>query len=297
MCLLFCDSIVVVSTIPTLSDKNTHVMRICSPSSSQEQSILWVTDTHLDTSNIATLIDAFKKKAPHAIFITGDIANGNVVNILDLICQQINIPIYFVLGNSDHAYSTQITHVRQDLEKLSQKRGNLHYARTAPIMIQSERHHKTALVGFDGYANSWSVDPELKQNDGNMCQKTIEDAIAQGAKRIIILTHVPPFITDCWYKGKPSTLKQAQHYMSSQSGEIFSKLAKMHPDVTFIVYCGHTHNRSYNAYPLNDPSPKNLSATGNNQRNLLVYVGNKFKNVTSGCYSIQTKTFKPTVFE
>jgi len=68
--------------------------------------ILWITDTHLNASNRDAFINSMKNDTCEAIFITGDIANGNLIETLRAIADRISTPIYFVLGNTDNAYGS-----------------------------------------------------------------------------------------------------------------------------------------------------------------------------------------------
>lgn len=77
-------------------------------------------------------------------------------------------------------------------------------------------------------------------------------------------------------------------------------LANEHPNVTFVVYCGHTHNSSFQAYP-------STAALSDTQRkpNLFVYVGEKFLGGADvfgggnlgGVYAINQNSFLPDSFE
>ena len=217
-----------------------------------EKKIVWITDTHLNAANRDTFINSIKNSPCEAIFITGDIADGDLIETLRITADRITTPIYFVLGNSDNTYGSRTKEVRQNLAALMKEKKSLHYLHDTAIYFEPKNmitDVKTAVVGMDGYADSWNVSETQRKQDLATFQRNVQNAIVQGAKRIVILTHVPPFMTDCWYKGEVTSLKNAPHFSSSQSATLFLDLANEHPNVTFIVYCGHTHNSSSQAYP------------------------------------------------
>lgn len=268
-----------------------------------DKKILWVTDTHLGSSNTDAFVRAIKNNSCEAIFITGDIADGNLVETLRAIADRVTMPIYFVLGNSDNAYGSSTKEIRQNLAVLMKEKTNLHYLHDSPIYFEPRNMItgvKTAVVGMDGYADSWNVSEVQRQEDLATFERNVRNAISKGAKRIVILTHVPPFVTDCWYKGEVATAKNAPHYSSAQSATLFLNLANEHPNVMFVVYSGHTHNSSYQAYP----STAALSDT-KRKPNLFVYVGEKFLDKTdalgngnfAGMYRLDQNRFLPDSFE
>ncbi|MES2607809.1 MAG: metallophosphoesterase [Pseudomonadota bacterium] len=204
-----------------------------------DKKILWVTDTHLKAVNRDTFINSIKNSACEAIFITGDIADSDLIETLRITADHITTPIYFILGNSDNAYGSRTKEIRQSLDTLTKEKKNLHYLHDTAIYFEPKnmiRDVKTAVVGIDGYADSWNVCETQRKLDLATFERNVQNAIAQGAKRIVILTHIPPFMTDCWYKGEVTSLKNAPHFSSSQSATLFLNLANEHPKVTFIVY-------------------------------------------------------------
>ncbi len=208
-----------------------------------------------------------------------------------------------MLGNSDNAYGRSTKEIRQNLAILMKEKTNLHYLHDTAVYFEPRNMItgvKTAVVGMDGYADSWNVSEVQRQEDLATFERNVRNAISKGAKRIVILTHVPPFMTDCWYKGEVTTAKNAPHYSSAESATLFLKLANEHPNVTFVVYCGHTHSSSYQSYP-------SIAALSDAKRkpNLLVYVGEKFLDKTdalgngnfAGMYRLDQNSFLPDSFE
>ena len=294
-------ALLIIACVPTCYANDQQLNEIVK--SQVDKKILWVTDTHLNTSNADAFIRTIKNSACEAIFITGDIADGNLVETLRVIADRVAKPIYFVLGNSDNAYGSSTSEIRQSLAMLMKEKTNLRYLHDAPIYFEPRNlitGVKTAVVGIDGYADSWNVSKIQRQQDLAMFECNVRGAIFNGAKRIVILTHVPPFMMDCWYKGEITTAKNAPHYSSSESATLFLNLANEYPSVTFVVYCGHTHNSSYQAYP-------STAALGDTKRepNLFVYVGDNFLSETDAfgdgnltrVYTINQSSFLPDSFE
>ena len=125
-----------------------------------DKKILWVTDTHLNASNTDAFISSIKNSACEAIFITGDIADGKLVETLRVIADRVAKPIYFVLGNSDNAYGSDTKEIRQNLAILMKEKTNLHYLHDTAVYFEPRNMItgvKTAVVGMDGYADSWNV--------------------------------------------------------------------------------------------------------------------------------------------
>lgn len=294
-------SLLIFITVSAACSANSPSVTI-SPLTQLNQKILWVTDTHLTAANIDSFIHSVSTKACESIFITGDIADDNLIDMLTIIAKRIDKTIYFVLGNSDHAYGKKMPSIRQKLDTLMRENPKLHYLHKEPFYFQPKNlsaTDKTALIGIDGYADSWNISANQRQEDLLLCEKNIRSAISNGSNRIVILTHVPPFMTDCWYKEQITTPQNAPHYSATQSGDLFLKLANEYPNVAFIVYCGHTHHSSYQAYPMTD-------ATSKTQRkpNLHVYVGDKFfkdrnpKGTESFItYTLNQSDFLPDSFE
>lgn len=273
-----------------------------SPQARLDKKILWVTDTHLNTANVDSFIHAINAEISDSIFITGDIADENLIEMLDTVAKRVDKTIYFVLGNSDHAYGKKIASVRTKLDVLVRAQPKLHYLHKTPVYFEEKNVHtvgRTAVIGIDGYADSWNVSAGQHQEDLLTFKNNVRNAISNNSKRIVILTHVPPFTTDCWHKEQITTQRNAPHYSATQSGTLFLTLAKEYPDVTFIVYCGHTHHSSYQAYPTS-----NSPTQAQRKPNLHVYVGDNFfksKNAPTEerfiTYTLNQSDFLPDSFE
>ncbi len=98
-------------------------IRLFFKESEDTQKILWVTDTHfiLRDKSINHFIEVASSSKYSNIFITRDIANDDILEILPVIEKKISKPIYFVLGNSDHNYYNDNVQksIKQDFEQFS----------------------------------------------------------------------------------------------------------------------------------------------------------------------------------
>lgn len=242
--------------------------------------LIWVSDIHL---NFLTEINRQKyyKKIVQAstskddvIVISGDIAEShNVIPFLKGMEAATGLLVCFVLGNHDF-YGSSIKDVRKLASRLD---GYL-----AHHPVELIRGH-TILMGVDGwgdcrygdYENShltmsdWLYIDELRaaygvktylpkqgsdtlketlqslaDADAKALAKNVRKAIKSGYKRIIMVTHVPPFEQACLYAGKKSTPDGLPFFASKILGEKILPIAKKHPNIDFLWLSGHTHSRA-----------------------------------------------------
>lgn len=86
------------------------------------------------------------------------------------------------------------------------------------------------------------------------------DSAATALKKIIILTHVPPFVENCMYRGKQSDDNFLPFYSCKAMGDMLIKMAKRYDTVDFLVLCGHTHGESFH-----QPLPNLICRSGNSE--------------------------------
>jgi hypothetical protein len=63
-------------------------------------------------------------------------------------------------------------------------------------------------------------------------------------KKIIVLTHVPPFPELCLYEGKQSDDDYLPYFASKATGDVLFVAAQNHPSIEFVTLCGHTHHHA-----------------------------------------------------
>jgi hypothetical protein len=85
---------------------------------------------------------------------------------------------------------------------------------------------------------------QLGDYDASQLQEQLIRAAALCPKRIIVLTHIPPFKEVCLHEGKISNDDWLPYFASKASGDVLMNICTMHPDINFLVLCGHTHGKA-----------------------------------------------------
>ena len=242
--------------------------------------IIWCSDIHLNFLTELSRQEYYKKIAQAStsksdvIVISGDIAESHcVIPFIKGMEAATGLLVCFVLGNHDF-YGSSI----KDVRKLSSKLDG--YLAHHPVELF--RDH-TILLGVDGwgdcrygdYENShltmsdWLYIDELRSaygtrtylprqgsdalketlqdladRDAKQLAKNVRKAVKSGYKRIIMVTHVPPFEEACLYAGKKSTPGGLPFFASKCLGEAILPIAKKNPDIDFLWLSGHTHSRA-----------------------------------------------------
>ncbi len=234
--------------------------------------LVWTTDIHLnfvDGEHIARWAASVRGHEPDAVLLSGDIAEASdLLEHLEGIDEALQLPVYFVLGNHDY-YRGSIAATRQRVAEFSERRPNLIFLtrRRAPVLLDDA----TALIGHDGWAdgragdyfgswvmmNDYRLIAELSVGDkrqrgellkalgdeaAGAVQRGLEHAL-QAHRRVILLTHVPPFREACWYEGRLSDDEWAPHFVCVAMGQAILKVMRAHPEANLLVLCGHTHGQ------------------------------------------------------
>lgn len=183
----------------------------------------------------------------------------------------LNKPIYFVLGNHDY-YRGTIESVRLDMEHLTKTTEGLNWLSVSGAQKLSE---DVLLVGTDGFADGRYGDYEnspVSLNDSRLIadffqakllsRRHLLDKMQQLAdenarqllddieigiekhipKKIIVLTHVPPFPELCLYEGKQTDDNYLPYFASKATGDVILTAAQNYPHIEFVTLCGHTHH-------------------------------------------------------
>jgi len=77
-----------------------------------------------------------------------------------------------------------------------------------------------------------------------MLTKTLENCVKLNSPNIIIATHIPPFPECCWYNQRQRDENWQPFLSSKATGDILMTAANNHPEINFLVVCGHTHTRN-----------------------------------------------------
>lgn len=240
----------------------------------------WITDPHLDhlrgERELIRFVKDLNARDSDALLITGDIAESrNVDEFLGLISGAYQRPVYFVLGNHDYygAWMKE-THARVRNVCRAVPDGILNWMPDAGVVMLSS---DTALVGHGGMYDGQEGRPglEMSMNDfymphgildmcealeygtrhlfellrelGQACadhvRQQVVRAAGKGARRVVVLTHVPPFLESSYFRGRPSEPRAAPFYVNRCLGDALLELSSELPRVQLEVLAGHTHGR------------------------------------------------------
>lgn len=238
--------------------------------------LAWLTDIHLnfvDELARARFWESVKPQAD-AVVITGDIAESPTVGLhLSEAERALQMPVYFVLGNHDF-YRGSIAQTRIMVGELARRSQNLVYLSQAGVV---ELAPGTALVGHDGWADArlgdfdrsevilndyllieelstrWRLGadkPALRQSlhelgdeAADYLHTTLEDAFGR-YRRVILVTHVPPFREAACHEGRLCNDDWLPHFSCKAVGERLRRAMEVRPDCELLVLCGHTHGSS-----------------------------------------------------
>ncbi len=239
--------------------------------------LAWLTDIHLnflDNDARKKFYDEIHTTHCDALLISGDIAEADC--LIDLLCEmteQIKKPIYFILGNHDY-YRGTVNDVRETLTVLSKAHKQLFWLPATGIQLLP---HDTILLGQDGWADGRLGDYQnsrISLNDSRMIADLFQEkilgkfqllekmqqladvdalalkndlaqAMEQHPKKIIVLTHVPPFKEACLHNGQISDDSWLPYFSTKVMGEVLMPFANDNPSIDFLVLCGHTHSEAH----------------------------------------------------
>jgi predicted MPP superfamily phosphohydrolase len=238
--------------------------------------LAWLTDIHLNFIDEVTRQKFYKKIVDTkcgGVLISGDIAEAPcLIDILNEMAGYINKPIYFVLGNHDY-YRGLVKEVHDAMTVLTKKHDTLFWL---PASGMQALDNNTFLIGQDGWADGRFGDyqnsrvsindsrmigdlfqakilgkfqllekmQELADADALLLQRDLNLAASKDPGKIIVLTHVPPFKESCMHMGKVSDDNWLPYFSSKVIGDVLTAVALKHPEIEFLVLCGHTHSES-----------------------------------------------------
>jgi Icc-related predicted phosphoesterase len=229
--------------------------------------LAWATDLHL---NFVSDEDAlsFCHRLPQTadvVVISGDTGEADSIrHYLELLEQQLQRPIFFVLGNHDF-YKGDFSTVRQAVFGLCQGSDWLHWLGQKVLPLTST----TALIGHDGWADGrngraqqssvWLNDFILIRDLADLAPDELYERLArlgdeaaiqtkemlEQALRdflhVVLVTHVPPFTEACRHDGRPTDEDWLPHFSCRALGTALLSVMQAHPERDLTVLCGHTH--------------------------------------------------------
>jgi hypothetical protein len=230
---------------------------------------VWITDIHLNflaRAGVEAFYAELAAVQADGVLLSGDIGEApDVLHYLNELDTRLGRPIYFVLGNHDF-YRGSIGVVRQKIKALCAACPNLIWlSQTGAIALTDN----TGLVGHDGWGDGrygdywgsrvepsdWYVIAELMGLDhatrleklhalgdeGASHLREVLPAALERFRKVIVVTHVPPFREACWYRGRVSDDAWLPHFSCKAVGDVLTETVSAHPDRSVAVLCGHTH--------------------------------------------------------
>lgn len=245
--------------------------------------VAWITDPHLnalDKTGLAVWHHHLRQFEADAWLISGDIAESHdFADFLKLIAEQVEGPIYYVLGNHDY-YRSSIREVRRRAGLVGRRHDRLIYLSQQQVIPLSP---EVGLIGHDGWGDARLGDPEnspvilndfllieelalaanfdpaavppAEMDVGGLCrvlERLGDEAAAHIAqvlpaalevhRKVVLLTHVPPFREATLYQNRISNNDWLPYFCCHALGEVLLDLLPRFPDQEVLVLCGHTHH-------------------------------------------------------
>lgn len=229
----------------------------------------WLSDIHLDFPNPAQVeqfLDVLAATAVDAWLIGGDTAEGpSVIVELRRIAARLAVPVYFILGNHDFYLGSFAAVTGRVRERLAGHPRLTWLTAAEPILLSGS----VALVGDDGWADARLGDPagtEIEINDfyrirelkglthaervlalnrlGDEAAARLGPKLERASvtrRRVVVLTHVPPFVEAASHQGRRSGEGWLPWYTCKAMGDVLLDCAERHPECHYLVLCGHTH--------------------------------------------------------
>lgn len=239
--------------------------------------LAWATDLHLDWLDGATRRDFYEElrfTEADALLLGGDYGDARTTPAyLGEMAHVLARPIYFVLGNHDFYYGS----IAATREMVARQAASSRWLRYLTVSGPVELTEGCALTGHDGWADARLGDffgSPVTLNDyllideltglgkrrlcdrlnalGDEAAARLEECAREALatrRRVLVLTHVPPFREACWHEGKTSNDLYLPHFASLAAGERLAAVMSIHPEASMTVLCGHTHSSGF-AQPL-----------------------------------------------
>lgn len=238
--------------------------------------LAWLTDIHLNFIDLARRRQFYQEIVDSTcdrLLISGDIAEAPCIKeLLQELSRFIKKPVYFVLGNHDY-YRGQVSEVQSDMTDLTKSDEFLFWLpASGPLRLNDN----TFLVGQDGWADGrlgnyyesrvvlndsrmiadlfqekilgrsqlLAKMQQLADHDAEQLRIQLIDAVKEHPKKIIVLTHIPPFKEVCSHEGEINNDDWLPYFSSKAIGEVLTNICTNHPEINFLVLCGHTHDKA-----------------------------------------------------
>ena len=232
---------------------------------------LWLTDLHLDLASEAkqnSLLSSLRSMEYKNVLITGDISNaGNLTTHLQRLASACAPrQIYMVLGNHDF-YGSSFSEVDAEVAKLCDSVTNLHHLDGSKILPLGDgigvMGHRGWADARAGYGFRTAIDSpdrprisdfrgldrnrtllkmsELGAESARSMRKTLPLALTR-YRRVVILTHVPPFPQAVFYNRKPCKPTLIPHFSNVSAGLAIRAITRAFGDRRVTILSGHSHS-------------------------------------------------------
>ena len=243
----------------------------------------WLTDPHLDhltnPKALLSFVEKLHKRDSDALIVTGDIAESkSIYDFLGILSGAYQRPIYFVLGNHDY-YGDFVGATKEKVRAVCKAvpKGILNWATESGILRLTD---DTVLIGHDGFYDGLCglssgtdvgmADFQMRhgildlaaklahgsrhlfdalllmaQASADYVESHINECARGPIKRVLIITHVPPFHEASYFRGKPSDERSAPFYVNKTMGDMLRRVVAEFPGVQFDVFAGHTHGKRH----------------------------------------------------
>ncbi len=262
---------IILLTLPEKASSYKAIVKTI-PVKKQPIRLAWLTDLHLEFVPAAEKRAAFYVQLaaaqPDLVLVGGDTGTADSFDqYLQELAAHLQRPIYFVLGNHDF-YGGSLAHTRRTAAALAQASPWLHWLPQAGA-VKIAPH--TSLLGHGAWADGrlgQGADSQIMLNDYFQIQELRgltrqerfarlnalgDEAAAHFARvlpnalrktrRLLLLTHVPPFHEACWHEGQLSGPDYLPHFSCQAVGAVLKRTMQAHPHHQLTVLCGHTHGR------------------------------------------------------
>ncbi len=230
----------------------------------------WLSDIHLnflDDASRGRFLESLSVHPVDAWLLSGDVGEAtSIVGYLQELAREIQVPMYFVLGNHDF-YRGSIRGVVAEVASMARSSDRLAWLTSAdPEPLAAN----VAVVGDDGWADGRLGDPlgtPVELNDFYLIEELtghpraelvqrlnrlgdhaaarlgpkLEDAAERHA-HVVVVTHAPPFEGATWHEGEISSPDWLPWFSCDAVGSAILRCAETHSETRFLVLCGHTHS-------------------------------------------------------
>jgi 3',5'-cyclic-AMP phosphodiesterase len=116
--------------------------------------------------------------------------------------------------------------------------GRLGHGMNTPVLLNDffQIEELVGLTAAERFARMASLGDEAAAH----FHAVLPDACAR-FRRVLLLTHVPPFRDACWHQGRISDDDYLPLFAARAAGEAMVEVMRAHPQCELTVLCGHTH--------------------------------------------------------